>query len=93
MDNLMRRRINNHPAQDFELFPTDDEHLQKLSDDAREMLELATNDGLKYRAIADITGAKIGTVKSKINRARTKILQMRAKAKTAAIVQAEAAHG
>jgi len=93
MDNPMRRRIQNHPAQDFALFPTDDEHLQKLSDDAREMLELATNDGLKYRAIADITGAKIGTVKSRINRARVKVLEMRAASKTVAIVQAEAAHG
>jgi RNA polymerase sigma-70 factor (ECF subfamily) len=90
---LNRRHINNHPAQDFTLFSTDEEHLQKLSSDAREMLELATLDGLAYGTIADLMGVKIGTVKSRINRARVKVLEMRAASKTVAIVQAEAAHG
>jgi len=82
----------NHPAKDFELYPSDEKHLRKLSENAREILELATNDGLNYGAIADITGAKMGTIKSRINRARTRILKMRAAAQTAPITQAEASH-
>jgi len=80
----------NHPAKDFELYPSDEKHLRKLSENAREMLDLAT-EGLNYGAIADITGTKIGTIKSRINRARTRILKMRAAAKTSETTS-EAAH-
>jgi len=83
------REMKNHPAKEFRLYESDEFYLQKLSDDVRKMLELATNDGLNYEAIADIMGGlKIGTIKSRLNRARTKILKMRASETT----QAEAVH-
>jgi DNA-directed RNA polymerase specialized sigma24 family protein len=78
----------NNPAKDFKLYDSDDRHLCKLSKNAREILELATNEGLNYGAIADITGAKMGTIKSRINRARTRILKMRAAAQTVDVSQA-----
>jgi len=89
---MERRRIHNRPAKDFELFPSDEPYLRKLSDDVREILEFATVDGYNYDAIADLTGAKIGTIKSRINRARTQILKMRAAVQTAPTTQAEASH-
>lgn len=82
----------NHPAKDFALYLSDAPHLSKLSEDVREMLELATNDGLNYGAIADITGAKMGTIKSRINRARTRILKLRAAAAKTSAETSETAH-
>lgn len=50
--------------------------LDELSDDARVMIVLADVEGLAYREIADILACPIGTVMSRLHRAR-KTLQVR----------------
>jgi DNA-binding NarL/FixJ family response regulator len=87
----MHRRIKNTPAKDFRLMPSDEEHLSILPRKLRQLLELA-DEGNRYEDISVLTTTSLGTVKSRINRARTKILHMRAAAKTAAIIHAEETH-
>ena len=60
---------------DFELLPTDD--LSGVSDDGKECLRLVTDEKLSYKATADKLGISIGTVKSRINRARLRIVNKR----------------
>ena len=42
-----------------------------LSDDQKEVLLLVGAEGFSYEEAAEITGAAVGTVKSRVNRART----------------------
>ena len=46
------------------------EAIQQLNDEHKKMIVLRELQGMSYQEIAEITGANIGTVKSKINRAR-----------------------
>ncbi|MFN0218263.1 MAG: sigma-70 family RNA polymerase sigma factor [Hyphomicrobium sp.] len=43
---------------------------QKLSDDQKEVLILVGAEGFSYEEAAEITGCAVGTVKSRVNRAR-----------------------
>jgi len=45
----------------------------QLSPTHREVLVLAVVDGLDYEAIAERTGCRVGTVKSRVNRARERL--------------------
>jgi RNA polymerase sigma-70 factor, ECF subfamily len=47
--------------------------LLELPEDQRVAVVLCDQYGYDYQAIADLTGAELGTVKSRINRARTKM--------------------
>jgi RNA polymerase sigma-70 factor, ECF subfamily len=49
------------------------EGLLALPEDQRLALVLCDQYGYEYQTIADLTGAELGTVKSRINRARTKM--------------------
>lgn len=73
-------RPHNNPAKDFLLYQSDEPHLAKLPRFTRALLESATNDGMSYDAIAKLFDIPLGTVKSRINRARTQILKLRAEA-------------
>ena len=44
--------------------------LEQLNEEHKKMIVLSELQGMSYQEIADITGTNIGTVKSKINRAR-----------------------
>ncbi|MGQ0456795.1 MAG: sigma-70 family RNA polymerase sigma factor [Hyphomicrobium sp.] len=44
---------------------------QNLSDDQKEVLILVGAEGFSYEEAAEITGCAVGTVKSRVNRART----------------------
>ena len=68
---------HNNPAKDFLLYAADEPHLARLPRFSRALLEAATNDGMSYVDIAAMFQIKIGTVKSRINRARERILKMR----------------
>ena len=48
-----------------------DAMIARLPDDFREVLILREMEDMSYREIADITGAPIGTVMSRLARART----------------------
>jgi RNA polymerase sigma-70 factor, ECF subfamily len=47
--------------------------IQKLSDEHRAVLVLKDIDGLKYEEIAEVVGVPIGTVRSRLNRARLEL--------------------
>ncbi len=49
------------------------EELQKLRKHHKEILILRYMEGLSYEEIAEITGENLGTVKSRLNRAREKL--------------------
>ncbi len=50
--------------------------LQKLPEDQRQLIELKDIHGFSYEEILDITGLKDGTMKSRLNRARTSLRKM-----------------
>jgi RNA polymerase sigma-70 factor (ECF subfamily) len=47
--------------------------LAKLPPDQREALLLVSAEGMSYEDAAEITGVAVGTVKSRVNRARTRL--------------------
>uniref|UniRef100_UPI00352ADD3E sigma factor-like helix-turn-helix DNA-binding protein n=1 Tax=Salmonella sp. M132 TaxID=3240287 RepID=UPI00352ADD3E len=49
--------------------------LQQLAADQREALILVGAMGLSYEEAADICGCAIGTIKSRVNRARAKLVK------------------
>jgi RNA polymerase sigma-70 factor (ECF subfamily) len=50
--------------------------LQQLPDEHREALILVGAAGLSYEEAAEICGCALGTIKSRVNRARTKLTEM-----------------
>ena len=50
--------------------------LAKLPPDQREALILVGADGLSYEEAAQICGCAVGTIKSRVNRARTRLAKM-----------------
>ena len=49
--------------------------LQKLSTEHREVLVLREIEGMSYKEIADVASVSIGTVMSRLARARTRLRQ------------------
>ncbi len=47
--------------------------MSKLTPDAREIIELRDMEGYSYEAIAEMKGLEVGTVKSRLNRARLQL--------------------
>ena len=50
--------------------------LAKLPEEQREVLIMVGATGLSYEEAADICGVAIGTIKSRVNRARTKLAEL-----------------
>jgi RNA polymerase sigma-70 factor (ECF subfamily) len=50
--------------------------LAKLSDDQREALILVGAEGFSYEEVARICGCAVGTVKSRVNRARVRLAEL-----------------
>ena len=50
--------------------------LEKLPDDQREAIILIGASGFSYEEAADICGCAIGTIKSRVNRARTRLAEL-----------------
>ena len=50
--------------------------ISRLSPEAREVVMLRDIEGYSYEEISEITGLGIGTVKSRINRARSQLREM-----------------
>lgn len=57
------------------------EAIARLSPEAREVVELRDINGFSYEEIAEITGLEIGTVKSRLNRARGQLRTLLAEIK------------
>ena len=66
-----------HPAQYGHLDMADFKAaMQKLPDDQREALILVGASGFSYEDAAKICGVAIGTIKSRVNRARTRLSEL-----------------
>jgi len=76
MDDLPENISESNPAEDMvqkELFNRLNRELQALPSKQHRALILAEFEGLPYERIAQIEGARIGTIKSRINRAKQKL--------------------
>ena len=72
-------RLVSAPAQDGHLDLADFRTaLEKLPDDQREALILVGASGFSCEEAAEICGCAVGTIKSRVNRARQKIMQLMA---------------
>ena len=73
-DGSYAARLNTHPDQhshlDYEDFLT---ALAKVPPDQREALLLVAAQGLSYEEAAEVCGVPLGTVKSRVNRARNRL--------------------
>ncbi len=76
-DGIFAARLASYPAQhghmDFQDFQT---ALFKLADDHREALILIGASGLSYQEAADICGCAVGTMKSRVHRARARLAEL-----------------
>jgi len=69
--------LTSHPEQHGQLELTEfREALGKLPEEQREALILVGASGFSYEEAADICGCAIGTVKSRVNRARTRLAEL-----------------
>ena len=66
------------------------EALTHLPDDQREALVLVGAAGLSYEEAAEVCGCALGTIKSRVNRARTKLLALMGAEATADVVEGDA---
>jgi len=76
-DGQMAARLATHPAQDGHTDLADfNTALQKLLPDQREALILIGGSGLSYEEAAQICGCAVGTIKSRVNRARNRLAEL-----------------
>jgi len=69
--------LTSHPEQHGQLELTEfRESLSKLPEEQREALILVGASGFSYEEAAEICGCAIGTVKSRVNRARTRLAEL-----------------
>jgi RNA polymerase sigma-70 factor, ECF subfamily len=74
---LMASRLSVMPNQNGRLeFQDLRVALAKLPSDQREALLLVSAEGFSYEETAQITGAQLGTIKSRVNRARTRLAEL-----------------
>ena len=72
-------KLATHPSQNGYMDLADfREALARLPDDQREALILIGASGFSYEEAAEICGCAIGTVKSRVNRARNKLVEIMA---------------
>lgn len=76
-DGIMSNSVAVKPDHDGRLQFTDFRRaFDKLSDDQREVLILVGASGFSYEETAEMTGVAIGTVKSRVNRARARLAEL-----------------
>jgi RNA polymerase sigma-70 factor (ECF subfamily) len=77
VDGAYAARLKTHPDQqshlDYEDFLT---ALAKVPPDQREALLLVGAQGLSYEEAAEVCGVPLGTVKSRVNRARNRLVEL-----------------
>lgn len=70
-------RLKSPPTQEWSIAMRDlQAALQKLPDEHREALILVGAAGLSYEEAAEICGCALGTIKSRVNRARARLLRL-----------------
>jgi RNA polymerase sigma-70 factor (ECF subfamily) len=77
VDGQMAAQLAVPPEQNGQLDLTDFRRaMTKLSDDQREALLLVGAEGFSYEEAAQISGCAVGTVKSRVNRARVRLAEI-----------------
>ena len=72
VDGTMAERLSVLPSQNSHMDLLDFRHaFDQLSDDQKEVLVLVGAEGFSYEEAAEICGCAVGTVKSRVNRARS----------------------
>lgn len=78
-DGIMAGKLSTHGAQSGHMdFLDFAEAFRKLPDDQREALVLIGAEGFSYEEAALMCGCAVGTIKSRVNRARNKLLELMA---------------
>ena len=73
-DGSYAAQLKAHPEQDGKIeFREFRDALQKLPDEQREALILVGASGFSYEEAANICGCAVGTIKSRVNRARSRL--------------------
>lgn len=76
-DGQMAAMLSTHPEQDGHLDLADfKQALAQLAADQREALILVGASGFSYEEAAEICGCAVGTVKSRVNRARNRLAEI-----------------
>ncbi|SBW09430.1 RNA polymerase sigma factor [uncultured Alphaproteobacteria bacterium] len=76
-DGVYTQKLATHPAQLGALDLRDFQRaLEKLPDDQREAIILVGASGFSYEEAAEICGCAVGTIKSRVSRARAKLLEI-----------------
>lgn len=76
-DGKISGRVAVHGEQQGHMDLRDFQHaLDQLSEDQREALILVGAEGFSYEEVAEICGCAVGTVKSRVNRARTRLADL-----------------
>ncbi len=76
-DGAAAARLSTHPEQYGHMDMVDFQRcLAKLADDQREALLLVGAEGFSYEEAAEISGCAVGTIKSRVNRARNRLAVM-----------------
>ncbi len=88
---LAQQDTNIGPSQEWSSTLTSlKEALALLPDDQREALVLVGAAGLSYEEAAEVCGCALGTIKSRVNRARAKLLVLMGAEATADVVEGDA---
>lgn len=78
-DGVLASKLSTHGAQSGHMdFLDFAEAFEKLPDDQREALVLIGAEGFSYEEAALMCGCAVGTIKSRVNRARNKLLELMA---------------
>ena len=72
----MRRALNPSPSRKPASSSASSAALAKLPSDQREALILVGASGFSYEEAAGICGCAVGTIKSRVNRARTRLAEL-----------------
>ncbi len=88
---LAQQDTNIGPSQEWSATLTSlKDALARLPDDQREALVLVGAAGLSYEEAAEVCGCALGTIKSRVNRARAKLLVLMGAEATADVVEGDA---
>ncbi|WP_043880604.1 MULTISPECIES: sigma-70 family RNA polymerase sigma factor [Azorhizobium] len=91
MSTLAQQDTNMGPAQEWAVtLKTLKSALEELPSDQREALILVGAAGLSYEEAAEVCGCALGTIKSRVNRARAKLLVLMGADATADVVETDA---
>ena len=76
-DDVMANKLSSPAAQIAHLHVQDmKQALARLPDDQREAIILVAASGYSYEEAAEICGAAVGTIKSRVSRARTRLVEL-----------------